>query len=88
MKRYLNMSLLLLLLIFLGACGTNTSSTTKVASDGADAEGSEIITLTYATESPAGTFPAIQMEEWKKRLEEKTNGKVKVELVETRKLIK
>lgn len=37
-------------------------------------------TLKYAFYAPAASFPSLQMEEWKKKLEEKTNGKVKVEI--------
>lgn len=39
----------------------------------------ETITLRYAFFAPAGTFPAVQMEEWASRLEERTDGWVQVE---------
>ena len=36
------------------------------------------ITLSYANFPPAPTFPCVQMERWKKEVEKRTNGKVKV----------
>jgi TRAP-type transport system periplasmic protein len=36
------------------------------------------VTLNYANFPPAPTFPCVQMERWKKEVEERTNGKVKV----------
>lgn len=39
----------------------------------------ETITLRYAFFAPAGTFPAVQMEEWAKLVEERTDGWVQVE---------
>lgn len=75
MKRLLVLILLSLMAVILVACGgdgTENSASTN-GKDGA-------IKLTYAFFAPAGTFPAVQMEEWKKRLEERTNGKVEVEL--------
>ncbi|PLX45243.1 MAG: C4-dicarboxylate ABC transporter substrate-binding protein [Deltaproteobacteria bacterium] len=36
-------------------------------------------TLTYANFPPAPTFPCVQMEEWKKKVEAATEGKVKVD---------
>jgi len=36
------------------------------------------LTLTYANFPPASTFPCVQMERWKKEVEKRTNGKVKV----------
>ncbi|MGJ3508170.1 TRAP transporter substrate-binding protein [Enemella sp. A6] len=38
------------------------------------------VTLKYAFFAPAASFPSLQMEEWKKQIEERTDGKVKVEL--------
>jgi len=38
----------------------------------------ETINLNYASGSPAPTFPCIQMEQWKKEVEKRTNGKVSV----------
>lgn len=37
------------------------------------------ISLTYAFFAPEGTFPAVQMEEWADRLEERTDGQVTVD---------
>jgi len=39
----------------------------------------ETITLKYAFFAPPATFPAVQMEEWAKRVEERTDGWVQVE---------
>ena len=39
----------------------------------------ETIKLTYANFPPAPTFPCVQMERWKKEVEERTNGKVAVQ---------
>lgn len=39
----------------------------------------ETITLKYAFFAPAGTFPAVQMEEWASRINERTDGWVEVE---------
>ncbi|NIS60889.1 MAG: C4-dicarboxylate ABC transporter substrate-binding protein [Proteobacteria bacterium] len=36
------------------------------------------ITLSYANFPPASTFPCVQMEQWKKEVESRTGGKVKV----------
>ncbi|WP_240373958.1 TRAP transporter substrate-binding protein [Bacillus piscicola] len=69
------MKKLLLLMFFtlmLAACSQNTTDT--------EASQEETITLTYAFFAPESTFPAVQMKEWKKRLEERTDGKVTVEL--------
>lgn len=38
------------------------------------------LNLRYAFYAPAASFPAVQMEEWKKELEERTDGQVTVEL--------
>ncbi len=38
----------------------------------------EQITLTYANFPPAPTFPCVQMERWKKEVETRTDGKVRV----------
>ncbi len=40
---------------------------------------SQPITLKYANFPPSTTFPCVQMEEWKKEVEKRTNGKVKVQ---------
>ena len=37
------------------------------------------IKLTYANFPPSTTFPCVQMEEWKKEVEKRTDGKVKVQ---------
>ena len=36
------------------------------------------VTLSYANFPPAGTFPSVQMEQWKKEVEKRTNGEVTV----------
>ncbi|WP_342536934.1 TRAP transporter substrate-binding protein [Sporosarcina sp. FSL K6-3508] len=65
-----------LIAIVLSAC-----SDSKEASGSEKGKGKgEVIKLTYAFFAPPNTFPAIQMEEWKKRLEERTNGQVEVDL--------
>ncbi|WP_408010137.1 TRAP transporter substrate-binding protein [Pseudalkalibacillus sp. A8] len=69
MKRCLYLILAVLVTSILSACGGGTTNA-----------GEDTIKLTYAFFAPANTFPAVQMEEWKKRLEERTNGKVEVEL--------
>ncbi|VEF46647.1 TRAP system periplasmic protein [Bacillus freudenreichii] len=75
MKRLLLFIPLILTVMILGACGGSGNS--KSASSGSK---EDVIKLTYAFFAPAGTFPAVQMEEWKTRLEERTDGKVEVEL--------
>ncbi|WP_221563129.1 TRAP transporter substrate-binding protein [Alkalihalobacillus sp. TS-13] len=69
MKRCLYLILAVLVTSILSACGGGTTNA-----------GEDTIKLTYAFFAPANTFPAVQMEEWKKRLEERTDGKVEVEL--------
>ena len=39
----------------------------------------ETITLNYAFFAPANTFPGVQMEEWAKRVEERTGGQIAVD---------
>jgi TRAP-type C4-dicarboxylate transport system substrate-binding protein len=74
MKKLLIVMSSALLVIILAACGGNNEEGSKAeANDG-------VIKLTYAFFAPPNTFPAVQMEEWKKRLEERTDGKVKVDL--------
>ena len=75
MKRLLLIISLLLITLILGACRGSSDSGSS-STGGKD----DTIKLTYAFFAPAGTFPAVQMEEWKKRLEERTDGKVEVEL--------
>ncbi|MFC1836032.1 TRAP transporter substrate-binding protein [Thermodesulfobacteriota bacterium] len=48
----------------------------------------ETINLTYANFPPAPTFPCVQMEEWKKLVEKRTNGKVKIKTFPGGSLIK
>ncbi|SDH78622.1 TRAP-type C4-dicarboxylate transport system, substrate-binding protein [Alteribacillus persepolensis] len=73
MKKMLSLSLLTLITVcLLAACGGNDTD--------AGGQDGETIKLTYAFFAPANTFPAVQMEEWKNRLEERTDGKVEVEL--------
>ncbi|WP_233208493.1 TRAP transporter substrate-binding protein [Sporosarcina sp. P12(2017)] len=66
------MSLVLLVMI-MSACGGNEEKASAGKND-------DVIKLSYAFFAPPNTFPAIQMEEWKKRLEERTDGKVQVDL--------
>lgn len=48
--------------------------------EGAEAaDPDEEVQLTYAFFAPDGTFPAVQMEEWASRIEERTDGQVQVE---------
>lgn len=71
MKRFLYFIFSVFLISLLTACG---GENTQAGSS------KDTIKLTYAFFAPANTFPAVQMEEWKKRLEERTDGKVEVEL--------
>ncbi|SDH78373.1 TRAP-type C4-dicarboxylate transport system, substrate-binding protein [Alteribacillus persepolensis] len=64
--------LLTFFILILAACSENTTDT--------EAGQEETITLSYAFFAPESTFPAVQMKEWKERLEERTEGKVEVEL--------
>jgi len=69
MKRMLCVSLMCAGIAGLSGCG------------GGDAEGGAgqtTITLNYANFPPASTFPCVQMERWKKEVERRTDGKVKV----------
>lgn len=43
-------------------------------------EDAQVITLSYAFFAPAQSFPAVQMERWAKELNERTDGRVKVDL--------
>lgn len=49
-------------------------------SDGGSGGDDETITLSYAFFAPAASFPAVQMEEWAEQVNERTNGKVEVDL--------
>lgn len=62
---------LLVLMMLLSGCGGEEKE--KGSSQ-------EVIKLSYAFFAPANTFPARQMEEWKKELEERTGGRVEVQL--------
>ncbi|ARF13979.1 C4-dicarboxylate ABC transporter substrate-binding protein [Sporosarcina ureae] len=73
MRRLLISMSLVLLVIILSACGGNEEKASAGKND-------DVIKLSYAFFAPPNTFPAIQMEEWKKRLEERTDGKVQVDL--------
>lgn len=76
MKKLLILVTSIALVIILTACGgTKDEAGTEKPKDD-----KEVIKLTYAFFAPPGTFPAVQMEEWKKRLEERTDGKVQVDL--------
>ncbi len=44
-----------------------------------EARSQATITLKYANFPPAATFPCVQMERWSKEVEQRTNGKVKVQ---------
>ncbi len=46
---------------------------------GSDVRAADEITLTYANFPPAPSFPCVQMERWKKEVETRTKGKVKVQ---------
>ncbi|PIC99039.1 TRAP transporter substrate-binding protein [Sporosarcina sp. P29] len=73
MRRLLISMSLFLSIMTLTACGGNEGK--------ADTKNDEeIIKLSYAFFAPPNTFPAVQMEEWKKRLEDRTDGKVQVDL--------
>lgn len=70
----------------LAACGTDGAD--DAADPAADEDGQEeaagadpgeVIELTYAFFAPEGTFPAVQMEEWASRVEERTEGQVQVD---------
>ncbi len=41
--------------------------------------GDSVVRLTYANFPPANTFPCVQMEHWKKEVEKRTAGKVKID---------
>lgn len=62
----------LTIIFLLAACSTNEQ-------EAADAKGDKI-TLSYAFFAPDSTFPAVQMKEWAKELEKRTDGQVEVEL--------
>src|SRR5699024_1962570 len=89
MKRFMLLSLLFMLMVLV-ACGAEDDVDVTTDQEAEDSEVQEqeahvtededVIKLSYAFFAPDGTFPAVQMEEWKKRLEERTNGKVEVEL--------
>src|SRR5699024_9218559 len=64
-------------IFLLAACGNNDAD---VGANETNEQEGDTIKLTYAFFAPANTFPAVQMEEWKKRLEERTDGQVEVEL--------
>lgn len=83
MKRNLLILFLSIFTLLLVACSGDdqaASGTNGTDSNGGAASDDEVIKLSYAFFAPAGTFPAVQMEEWKERLEERTDGKVEVEL--------
>ncbi|WP_166345629.1 TRAP transporter substrate-binding protein [Phytoactinopolyspora limicola] len=66
----------------LAACGEGAISGTNGDDGGSEqvGDGDAEITLRYAFFAPAASFPAVQMEEWAERLNERTNGHVSVEL--------
>ncbi|PIC64935.1 C4-dicarboxylate ABC transporter substrate-binding protein [Sporosarcina sp. P13] len=73
MRRLLITMSLVLFVMILSACGGNEEKASAKEDKG-------VIKLSYAFFAPPNTFPAIQMEEWKKRLEERTDGKVQIDL--------
>lgn len=85
-NHYLLPVVVAVLVLFLGACGAQESSSppeqgSNVQNEGGGAEqNEETIELSYAFFAPANTFPAVQMEIWKEEVEKRTNGKVKVNL--------
>lgn len=70
MKKLTSLMSLVFLIFILAACGGNEE---------AGASDDDVIKLSYAFFAPSNTFPAVQMKEWKKQLEERTNGQVEVE---------
>lgn len=76
--------LVLLLAITLAACGNSEAShnqgnsQTNSSNNEDNSNEDETIELTYAFFAPANTFPAVQMEKWAEELEERSNGRVKV----------
>ena len=60
--------------IALSGCAGSSGDT------GTSEGGGEKVKLSYAFFAPAASFPAIQMEEWAKELNERTDGQVEVEL--------
>lgn len=58
----------------LAAC-TGSGGNDKAAAGGGDGE----VSLTYAFFAPAASFPSIQMEEWGKLINERTDGQVSVQ---------
>lgn len=76
MKKLLILMSSILMVIILAACGGTTEEETNEKPK----DNKDVIKLTYAFFAPPGTFPAVQMEEWKKRLEERTDGRVQVDL--------
>jgi TRAP-type C4-dicarboxylate transport system substrate-binding protein len=66
---------LLIIGLLLAAIGGGLSGCKKSAPGGDD----DVIKLTYANFPPAPTFPCVQMERWADEIEERTEGKIKVE---------
>jgi len=90
-KRYGWMLVALCMMLLLAACGSGSAGGSSGSSSAepagaqagdspAPAEDTKPIELSYAFFAPAGTFPAKQMEKWKEELENRTNGKVVVNL--------
>ncbi len=75
MLRYiaLVLSLVVLFLPVVGCSKSPESSTTKPSSS------QKVLVLRYANFPPSATFPCVQMDQWKKEVEKRTNGRVKVE---------
>lgn len=64
--------------LFLAACTAGSGGTDATGDGGGDGGGS--VTLRYAFFAPIQTFPGVQMEEWAKRLQEKTETDVEVQM--------
>ncbi|WP_240375963.1 TRAP transporter substrate-binding protein [Bacillus piscicola] len=78
MKKAIYAFVTTLMVLMVTACGGEDSG--AGANESSAAKDGEKIKLSYAFFAPANTFPAVQMEEWKRRLEERTDGQVEVEL--------
>lgn len=84
MKKLLLPLLVLAMMLFVAACSeTPTEETAAPAESAAEAPAPapapEPVKLTYANFPPPFTVPCVQMEEWKKTVEERSAGLVQVE---------
>lgn len=85
MKKLILLSLALVAAMVVGGCGSDAPQ--KEAEAEAPAK-MEPVQLTYANFPPPFTVPCVQMEEWKKVVEERTSGQVQVETFPTGTLLK